>query len=253
MASRPWRRSARLHQTNRSAAAGPLARQMLPTRAKTRLVFAVGALALTTILVAVAWVSAPASATIYRAAVPHTAGLPGGVDHLADAAIVALATGYAVIMWHSRRALMSLALGLSAGAGAVAAYLASESVKLLFREERPCRVAISLDGCPAVGDWSFPSNHMTIAGGLALAMLMVSPRSIRLSAALVAAVAVGRVGQGAHYPHDVLAGLGVGVGCVAAIVLVTAPATEGLLLRIAGGRRPPGVHRQPRDGDDSPP
>lgn len=252
MDSRPWRRSARLHQTCRTAAAGPLTRKMLPLPAKMRLVYAVGALALTTVLVAAAWLSAPASAAIYRAAVPHTAGLPG-VDHLADAAIVALAAGYVVVMWQSRRAVISLALGLTAGAGVVAAYLASESVKLLLREERPCRAAISLDGCPAVGDWSFPSNHMAIAGGLALAMLMVFPRSFRLSAALVAAVAVGRVGQGAHYPHDVLAGLGVGVGWVAAIVLVTAPATEGLLLRIDGRRRPPGVHRQPRDGDDGPP
>jgi membrane-associated phospholipid phosphatase len=68
---------------------------------------------------------------------------------------------------------------------------------------------------------------------------MVSPRSFRLSAALVVAVAVGRVGPGAHYPRDVLAGFAVGVGWVAAIVLVSAPATEGLLLRIEGRRGPP--------------
>jgi hypothetical protein len=66
---------------------------------------------------------------------------------------------------------------------------------------------------------------------------MVSAPSFRLNAALVVAVAVGRVGQGAHYTHDVLAGLGVGVGWVAAIVLVSAPATEGLLVRVDGCRR----------------
>jgi hypothetical protein len=137
--------------------------------AKMRLLYAVAALALATLLLITAWLSAPASSVIYSAVVPHTVDLLG-VHVLANTAILGLAAEYAAIMWRSRRATRPLALGSAAGAGVVAAYLASESVKLLFREERPCRAAISLDGCPAVGDWSFPSNHMAIASGLALAM-----------------------------------------------------------------------------------
>jgi membrane-associated phospholipid phosphatase len=236
MALRPWRRPSRLRSG--TASAGALACTVLPMPAKVRVLVAVVGLASAAVAVAAAWVAAPASAALYSAVVPHTAGV-GGLHLLADAAVVALAGIYAAVMWRSRRAVRSSALGLAAGVGVVVAYLASESVKLLFRQERPCRAAISLENCPAVGDWSFPSNHMAIASGLALAMVMVSPRSSRLTAALVVAVGVGRVGQGAHYPHDLFAGLAVGVGWVAAFVLVTAPAAERLLRRMNGRRRPP--------------
>jgi hypothetical protein len=135
---------------------------MLPMPAKVRVLVAVVGLAWAAVLVAAAWVAAPASAALYSAVVSHTAGVIG-LHLLADAAVVALAAGYTALMWRSRRAVRSSALGLAARVGVVAAYLASESVKLLFREERPCRAAIFLEDCPAVGDWSFPSNHMAIA------------------------------------------------------------------------------------------
>jgi membrane-associated phospholipid phosphatase len=229
MASRPSRRSTR-RQTCRTAAAGTLARAILLMPTKMRLVCAVAALASACVLVAAAWLSAPASAAVYSAVAPRTAGVRG-VQVLADVAIVVLMVGYLTVLWWSRRTVTSLALGLAAGGGVVAAYLASESAKLLFRQDRPCRAVISLDGCPAGGDWSFPSNHMAIASGLALAMLMVSRRTWRLGATLVVAVAVGRVGQGAHYPHDVLAGLGVGLGWVAGVGVAGTPVTGRLLRR----------------------
>jgi hypothetical protein len=89
MASRPWRRSACSCQTSRTAAAGALARKVLLMPAKMRLLYAAAALASACALVAAAWLSAPASASVYRAVVPHTADVRG-VQALADAAIVLL-------------------------------------------------------------------------------------------------------------------------------------------------------------------
>jgi hypothetical protein len=138
MTLRPWRRSSYFGPMSRTAAAGPLARKVLSLPAKTRLLLALVAWALTSVLVAVAWLAAPAGAAAYRAVVPHTAGM-WGLHLLADVAIMALAGIYAAVMWHVRRANTSLALGLTAGVGVMAAYLASEWLKVLFREERPCR------------------------------------------------------------------------------------------------------------------
>jgi membrane-associated phospholipid phosphatase len=208
-----------------------------------RIFCAVAALVLTIFVVVAAWLTAPAAELVYSTVVPHTAEAPM-IGVLADSAILGLLAGYGAVLWRSRRSVQFLAPGLAAGVGVVVGYAASESVKLLVGEERPCRAVISLAECPAVGDWSFPSNHMTIASGLAVAMYIIARRSYRLSAVLVVAVAVGRVGQGAHYPHDVLAGISVGLGLVAVTVLAGAPAIAGMVHKmdarralLAGGLR----------------
>ncbi|GAB2731505.1 hypothetical protein GCM10027273_07670 [Nocardioides pakistanensis] len=218
--------------------------------ATARVLYAVATLGLTTLLALAAWFSASAGEVLYRAVVPHTTGLPM-IGVLADAATLGLLVGYGVVLWRSRRTVRVLALGLAAGAGVMVGYVASESVKLLLKEERPCRVVLPLEECPAVGDWSFPSNHMAIAAGLALAIWVLAPRSYRWGAALVVAVAVGRVGQGAHYPHDVLAGAVLGLGVVAVTVLAGAPAIAGLLTRMDG--RPATLTPGPRPQHDDRP
>ncbi|MFK0044600.1 phosphatase PAP2 family protein [Streptomyces sp. NPDC090741] len=85
-------------------------------------------------------------------------------------------------------------------------------VKLAVREDRPCRTlrVVTLEACPAPGDWSFPSNHAALAAAAAVALLFVSRRLGAV--ALIAAVlmAASRVWVGAHYPHDALAGFLVG-------------------------------------------
>ena len=72
-------------------------------------------------------------------------------------------------------------------------------------EDRPCRGAATIlaGQCPPVGDWSFPSNHATIAGALATAVLLLSPRWGLLAAPLALLAALSRVFVGVHYPHDV--------------------------------------------------
>lgn len=112
-------------------------------------------------------------------------------------------------------------LTVAAGIGAVLAYRASELIKAAVTADRPCRTAgvDTVLGCPPHGDWSWPSNHATIAAALATACLLVAPRLWPLVVPAAAAVAVARVAGGVHYPHDVLAGAAVGVAVTTAAAL----------------------------------
>ncbi|MBW4704193.1 phosphatase PAP2 family protein [Micromonospora sp. RL09-050-HVF-A] len=134
------------------------------------------------------------------------------------------------------------ALALVAPAAVVLAYGCSEVLKSLVDEDRPCRgaVAILAGQCPPVGDWSFPSNHATIAGALATAVLLLSPRWGLLAVPLALLAALSRVFVGVHYPHDVLAGLLLGVAVTLLLAPVTARAVAGTLRRrgVPAGREP---------------
>ncbi len=94
-----------------------------------------------------------------------------------------------------------------AGAGVVVAYAASEVIKLVVQEERPCRTAPSLAECPGPGDWSFPSNHSVIAGASAMAIWALHRTIGWVAAVCAVAAASSRVVVGVHYVHDVVAGL----------------------------------------------
>jgi undecaprenyl-diphosphatase len=104
-----------------------------------------------------------------------------------------------------------LALALAAPATVLLAYGASELLKSAVDEDRPCRASADLviiaGRCPPVGDWSFPSNHATIAGALAAAVLLLSRRLAWYAIPLAVLAAFSRTFVGVHYPHDVVAGL----------------------------------------------
>ena len=94
----------------------------------------------------------------------------------------------------------------------VVAYGVDAALKLVVREDRPCQSlhVRTLDACPAPGDWSFPSNHAAVAAAAAVALMLVSRRLGTVAAVAALAMGVSRVWVGAHYPHDVLAGVVVG-------------------------------------------
>lgn len=181
------------------------------------------------------------SAAIYRAIVPHTSDLPG-VGLIADVGLLALVALFAVLaaqMWRTR----SPYLGdlLMGGFGVVVAYALSEVVKVFVSEDRPCRVELTLADCPAPGDWSFPSNHTVIAVGLATAIVLATERILSslqrgLVIALAGLIALSRVLQGVHYPHDVLAGAVVGSAVTVAVVAMLLPWAQTRARAL--GRRP---------------
>ncbi|MET7984517.1 MULTISPECIES: phosphatase PAP2 family protein [unclassified Streptomyces] len=134
---------------------------------------------------------------------------------------------FAVLMvlgwWRARRespraALAALAVPLLV----VVAYVVDLGVKLLVREDRPCQSlrVTTLEACPAPGDWSFPSNHAAIAAAAAVALFFVSRRLGTVAIVAAGAMAASRVWVGAHYPHDVAAG--VLVGTLVAMVMSAA-------------------------------
>ncbi|RDI23797.1 phosphatase PAP2 family protein [Lentzea flaviverrucosa] len=110
-----------------------------------------------------------------------------------------------LLLWFQHRLRAFLA-----GAGVVVAYAISEVVKLVVREERPCRTAPSMAECPAPGDWSFPSNHSVIAGASAMAIWALHRTYGWVAAVCAIAAASSRVVVGVHYVHDVMAGLALG-------------------------------------------
>ncbi|WP_307796569.1 bifunctional phosphatase PAP2/diacylglycerol kinase family protein [Actinomadura barringtoniae] len=120
--------------------------------------------------------------------------------------------------------------------GTLAIAVASPVVNILgkqaFRRQRPV-----VDLVPAMRiRWklptshAFPSGHSASAAGFATGVAMEAPRAVAVPvAATAAAVAFSRVYTGAHYPGDVLAGLGIGVAA-------------GLGTRMAWQARPPVAH-----------
>ena len=95
------------------------------------------------------------------------------------------------------------------------------------------------------------SNHATIAGSLATAIVVLAPVWWRLAVPLALAVGATRVLTGAHYWHDVVAGLAIGVLVVWFGTWALAPTAHRLLQRsVASGsprwRRAVGQGYEPR-------
>ncbi|MGC9665638.1 phosphatase PAP2 family protein [Planosporangium sp. 12N6] len=180
-------------------------------------------------------VTAGRSADGYRwlvEAVPEGLREPAGAGAGAGLLVLASLLGWhAWTAWRGDRP--AVAGALLVGAATVVAYGLSEALKLVVDQERPCRALTDLAGCPPVGDWSFPSNHATIAGALAAGLVVLSPRLAVPAVPLAVTVALLRVVAGVHYPHDVAAGLLLGGTVGASLVVAATPAASRLLARAA--------------------
>ncbi|WP_419994065.1 phosphatase PAP2 family protein [Streptomyces boninensis] len=184
-----------------------------------------------------------ASADAYRTLTDAAAATPGWVHTALEAAtegtLLALAALLAWLGWTAlRRCDAAVLAGVAlTGAATAAASGISEALKLAVDEARPCRTVPGVDAlvtCPPVGDWSFPSNHATIAAALAIGVTLLRPRWAAVALPLGAAGALLRVVVGAHYPHDVAAGAILGGALAGALVL----AGQGAAARcLAGSRR----------------
>ena len=151
---------------------------------------------------------------------------PGWLDSVASfwstygLAVFAVLAG--VSWWFARRAGgIAAVTALAVPVVVIVAYGVDAIVKLAVREDRPCQSlhVRTLEACPAPGDWSFPSNHAAIAAAAAVALVFVSRGLGALAGVAALAMALSRVWVGAHYPHDVVAGVMVG-GLVALLSML---------------------------------
>ncbi|MFE0804365.1 phosphatase PAP2 family protein [Streptomyces sp. NPDC058812] len=173
---------------------------------------------------------------LYRDITDFAHDTPTWVQHAAEvwteAGILVFGALFAVAWWRSRHGSpKAFATAVLAPVATAVAYVCSELLKSGFTQERPCRAVAeavpSLAACPPTGDWSFPSNHATIAGASAVALALVRRAVIRVTAPLALLMAFSRVFVGVHYPHDVTAGLLLGAAVAAtAVLLGRRPATR---------------------------
>lgn len=153
---------------------------------------------------------------------------------------------FAVLMvvgwWRARRVGAEAAMtALAVPVVVVAAFGIDSLLKSAVRESRPCQSlrVVTLEACPAQGDWSFPSNHATIAAAAAVALFFVSRRLGAVAAVAALAMALSRVWVGVHYPHDVVAGVAVGALLAFGAMALLRRRPESLARRITSGRLRP--------------
>jgi len=122
----------------------------------------------------------------------------------------------------------SLAAAAWSGFAAVLAVAVNQPIVQTVHESRPytshSAVLVLVD---RTTDFSFPSDHATMAGATAVGLFLVTRTLGLLASGAALAMAFTRIYVGAHYPGDVLAGLLLGA-TVAALgwLLVQRPATR---------------------------
>jgi membrane-associated phospholipid phosphatase len=148
---------------------------------------------------------------------------------------VFLLVGY--LLARSRSDLSGVAGSLWAGGAALIALGLAQVIGNVVDRARPyetlANVQVLVD---KTTDFSFPSDHATLVGAVAVGLFFVD-RWLGLAAAIAAVVmAFTRVYVGAHYPGDVLAGLALG-GVVAWLGhIVVVPVLRRMVLHVADSR-----------------
>jgi membrane-associated phospholipid phosphatase len=110
-----------------------------------------------------------------------------------------------------------LAAGLAVGG--TLAWIAAKLIKPVGGRDRPNAVLGDVTLRERIeGDLGWPSGHTAVATTLAFVATPEMPRPVRpVLAGVVATVGFGRMYVGAHLPHDVLGGAGLGMMISAAI------------------------------------
>lgn len=145
----------------------------------------------------------------------------------------------ALLWWARRRGSAVLASVLWVPIVMVAAFAIDSVLKLVVAEPRPCRVLAGVHTvlpCDGPTDYAFPSNHTVVFAAFAAAVFLVNRRWGLVAGVFTILMAASRVYVGAHYPHDVVAGLVIGVAIGACGRLIHRPLTA-VLDRLVFGRR----------------
>jgi len=167
----------------------------------------------------------------------HTPWLHAPMRLYAKDGIVLFALLLLTAWWIARRSgdLNRVARSLWAPVGVLVALALNQPIANLVAEPRPyAALSHVLVLVSRSTDYSFPSDHAVMAGGVASALMLTDRRLGWIATVLALVMAFARVYVGAHFPLDVLAGLAVGalVG-VGGYFLVRRPLT-GLVTWMSG-------------------
>jgi undecaprenyl-diphosphatase len=121
----------------------------------------------------------------------------------------------AALAWAAHRRPLARALAL----GGTATWLLAKPIKRLGGRERPAAVLEGVTLREHIGgDLGWPSGHTAVATTLAAILAPeLPPVATPILAAVVAEVGFARMYVGAHLPHDIVGGLGLGL-MVSAVV-----------------------------------
>jgi undecaprenyl-diphosphatase len=158
----------------------------------------------------------------------------------------------ALLWWARRPGSAVLASVLWVPIAMVAAFVVNSVLKQVVAEPRPCRVVPGVHTvlpCDGPTDYAFPSNHTVVFAAFAAAVFLVNRRWGLVAGVVTILMAASRVYVGAHYPHDVVGGLVVGVAIGACGLFIHRPLTA-VLDRLVFRRR---AAQEPPAGADIPP
>lgn len=158
--------------------------------------------------------------------------LDDAIRFFSDYGLGVFAVMMLVVWWRARSGdAARMAAALCTPLVVVAAFLANDAVKSLFAEQRPCRTlhTVTVESCPPLGDYAFPSNHSAIAAAAAVALLLASRRTGLYAVPVALLMAASRVWIGVHYPHDVLAALLLGAAVAWPLALASRQAAPVVL------------------------
>lgn len=118
----------------------------------------------------------------------------------------------------------------------VAAFVALGAAQLLGHMVARARPYDAIAGMKVLvartTDFTFPSDHATVAGAVAGGLWFADRRLARLAVPLALVMAFARVYVGAHYPGDVVAGLVLGVAVAVVVTRVAVRPVSALLDRL---------------------
>jgi membrane-associated phospholipid phosphatase len=146
-----------------------------------------------------------------------------------------------------RNDIRALAAVGSTGLGTLAAVGLNQPIVNAVAEKRPYASiphVLLLVGRSA--DYGFPSDHAVMAGAVATGLLYVNRRLGVATWCAALLLAFARVYVGAHYPHDVAAGLALGAAVIVMGRLVAQPLLVAALNRLADTPLRPALLATPR-------
>ena len=150
--------------------------------------------------------------------------------------VVLIAVG-AWLGWRQRSP-RTFAAASWAGAGTLLAVAINQPIVNSVAEKRPY---VSLQHVELLisrsNDYGFPSDHATMAGAVAMGLLLADRRLGVISWVAAVLLAFSRVYVGAHYPQDVLAGLALGAVVTGLGWLLVRRPAEWLVVRVVPGMR----------------